>query len=146
MDFEADGRLMDIVLPYLEERGWESALGAGSRMVEHTFSNDHGTLLVDFLRASPASVGFLFETDTKQARFLIFFDDVLPIMETICSAQDHLSEDTWPSFVEELLRRSTRIVWIAQDEDDEDFDITTVEEGRAALRETFWEYLDDDET
>ena len=97
-------------------------------------------------RASPASVGFLFETDTKQARFLIFFDDVLPIMETICSAQDHLSEDTWPSFVEELLRRSTRIVWIAQDEDDEDFDITTVEEGRAALRETFWEYLDDDET
>jgi uncharacterized protein YdcH (DUF465 family) len=70
---------------------------------------------------------------------VIFFDEVQPILETITDAQDHLSEDTWPDFVGQLLERSSRIVRLAEEEDEEDWDITSAEAGRTALREIEWE-------
>src|SRR3954451_20859815 len=148
MNYEDEGKLVDVVQPYLEQRGWQPAGGEEGRWVDHSYTNEHGTLGMDFLQASPPGVGFTFETDDKQVRLLIEFDDVLPVLETISQAQKDLSDETWPSFIARLLGRAKRIIRVAEDEDedDEDEEITTPDQGAAALRENDWEYIEDDDT
>lgn len=135
---------IDPIQKELEDTRWEPVIGPGSRFVDHRFDNENGRLRVAYYPTS-RSLSFAFQAGEVGGELWVTLPaDYRLVLEVVLRHQNTLSVETWPAFIEQLMSVSPKVLAVAEDEDEDDIELTSAEMGASILCEGEW-VADDDE-
>ena len=135
MTSDDNDTFIDHIQATLERNGWEPIVEEKSRWVDHTIDNGDGRLGITYL-APRQEVILDYRSEARTVRLQVAFEGGPDeVVDVIVRHQRSLSDETWPRFVEDLLKASPKLAALSGEDSEEVTPITSVKGGMEALRD-----------